>query len=419
LYDHQIPPGAADTVHYRLRIPPEAVGPVTVEARLQYRKFDTTYMQHVEDDPEWVNDLPILTMAEDRIVFAVAGRGGEAPAQSSPILETWQRWNDYGIGLLRKGGKSKGELRQAEYAFTRVEALGRPDGPLNLARVYVTQGTVQDKAIQALERAASFDPPAYPWTVAWFTGLVNKQNGFLDEAIASFRSILELDDAETRRRGFDFAQDYRLLTELGQTLYERARLERGEARREARLALYGEARELFHRALDLDPENVTAHYNLYLLAKELDEAETAEEHLTLHRKYKVDDNARDRAVAAARAADPAADHAAEAIVIYDLHRPGAPELGSDPAERRAVPFELRAIQGSPLPPFRTAGVHRRAASPGLGGGALTSSAYATSDGPAAGPESPSAGDRGAAATAPEEAISPAEERPAAPARRQH
>jgi hypothetical protein len=37
----------------------------------------------------------------------------------------------------------------------------------------------------------------------------------------------------------------------------------------------------------------------------------------------VDDNARDRAVAAARRANPAADHAAESVVIYDLQRSGA------------------------------------------------------------------------------------------------
>ena len=27
-----------------------------------------------------------------------------------------------------------------------------------------------DDAVEALGRAASHDPPAYPWSVAWFTG---------------------------------------------------------------------------------------------------------------------------------------------------------------------------------------------------------------------------------------------------------
>ena len=343
LYNHQIPPGAADSVHYRLEIPPRLSGTITLEARLQYRKFDTTYMRHVIDDPAYVNTLPILTLAEDRLTLAVGEAVdpavlAEASAPAPPL--DWQRWNDYGIGLLRKGGKTKGELRQAEEAFRQVEALGRPDGPLNLARVYLAQGTVESDAIRALERAASFDPPAPAWSVAWFTGLVNKQNGFLDEAIENFESILALDDAETRARELDFSYDYRLLNELGQTLFERAKQERGEERRERREELLNRAMARFERSLELDPENVTAHYNVSLLARQLGDTERAATHLTLYRKYKPDDNARDRAVAIARAANPAADHAAEAIVIYDLAREEAFERSA--GVRRAEAFEIQA-----------------------------------------------------------------------------
>ena len=228
-------------------------------------------------------------------------------------------------------------MRQAEAAFQRVEELGRPDGPLNLARVYLAQGTVQSEAIDALTRAADFDPPAPSWSVAWFTGLVNKQNGFLDEAIANFESILELDDEETRRRGFDFSLDYRLLNELGQTLFERAKQERGSAREARRRELLTAARTRFEETLGLEPENVTAHYNLYLILKQLDEDEEAERHFGLYSKYKPDDNARDQAVATHRAANPAANHAAEAIVIYDLRREGAYELADpSPAETQAA-----------------------------------------------------------------------------------
>ena len=342
LYSHQIPPGAADTVHYRFTVPPGAKGPVTVEARLQYRKFDTIYMGHIYGEGT-VNVLPILTLARDQVRLPVAGGVETVENPPSPIPE-WQRWNDYGIGLLRKGGKSKGELRQAEAAFSRVEELGRPDGPLNLARVYLAQGTVRDRAIEALGRASAFDPPAPSWSVAWFTGLVNKQNGFLDEAIADFRSILEVDTEETRRRGFDFSLDYRLLNELGQTLFERAKQERGAARQEARRALLEESRGLFERTLEIDPENVSAHFNLNLILRQLDLPDEAAGYLELYNKYRPDDNARDRAISIARAENPAADHAAEAIVIYDLQRSGAFELeGSGP--RKAAPFELVAAAG--------------------------------------------------------------------------
>jgi len=373
LYNHQIPPGAADVVHYLLRVPEDARGSLTFDVVLRFRKFDTTYLQHVFG-ADYVNDLPTLDLAQDRVVFPIAARGGrggsgevlpgaaiaETAAVANPPspIEPWQRWNDYGIGLLRKGGGSKGELRQAEEAFARVEELGRPDGPLNLARVYLAQGTVRDQAIDALSRAAAFDPSAPPWSVAWFTGQVNKQNGYLDEAIANFRSIVELDSAETRRRGFDFSKDWRLLDELGQTLLERAKQERGERRRESREALIREAVAWFERSLEYNPEDMAAHYNLHLAYRQLDEPEKAAEHFAAYQRYRPDDNARDRAIAIARAADPAADHAADAIVIYDLQRPGAyglPGTGGPPAAvpagvgpegvARAAPEEATAPAG--------------------------------------------------------------------------
>jgi hypothetical protein len=40
----------------------------------------------------------------------------------------------------------------------------------------------------------------------------------------------------------------------------------------------------------------------------------------LHEYYRIDDNAGDRAVTLHRSRNPAADHAAEAVVIYDLQR---------------------------------------------------------------------------------------------------
>jgi tetratricopeptide (TPR) repeat protein len=324
-------------------------------------------MRYVYGD-DYSNDLPILTLAEDRITFPVAGSGAAVDNSPSTIPE-WQRWNDYGIGLLRKGGKTKGELRQAEEAFRKVESLGKYHGPLNLARVYLAQGTVETSAIAALERAAAFEgeEAAPPWSIAWFTGQVNKQNGFLDEAIENFRSIVELDDARTREREFDFSQDYRLLNELGQTLFERAKLERGEAGKARRAELLTEARGWFDRALELDPENATAHYNASLIARQLGDAEAGRHHFDLYQKYKTDDNARDRAVAIARASNPAADHAAEAIVFYDLRRPDAFELGGPAGARRAAAFELTPLDDGAVE--EEAEVARQGGSPAVAAGA--------------------------------------------------
>ncbi len=342
LYNHQIPPGAADAVHYLLNVPRGLTAPVEVEVSVRYRKFDTTYMRHVFG-ADYVNDLPVMTLATDRVVFPVRGLGVEVANPPREIVE-WQRYNDYGIGLLRKGGKTKGQLRQAETAFARVEELNRADGPLNLARVYFAQGTVEDRAIAALERASSFDPPAPAWTVAWFTGLVNQQNGFLDEAIVNFRSILAATDETMRSRGFDFSKDYRVHDQLGQALFERAKEERGDRRAPERERFLNEAAAAFEATLALDPENVSAHFNLDLVYRQLGQATRAEQHRSEYLRYKPDDNARGRAITAARRRDPAADHAAEAIVIYDLSRALSAEAG-----RFASPLGPAVLAEEPNP----------------------------------------------------------------------
>ncbi len=159
LYNHQIPPGAGQTVHYLLEVPADVSAPITVEVRLRYRKFDQRYMDFVartnaelgnrirgyEPGKPYVNELPVMTLAVDQVTFPVAGvnEAVENPLPQHPI---WQRWNDYGIGLLLKG---KAELRQATEAFTHVESLERWDGPLNLARVYNAEGRLDD-AVAAL-----------------------------------------------------------------------------------------------------------------------------------------------------------------------------------------------------------------------------------------------------------------------------
>ena len=170
-------------------------------------------------------------------------------------IPAWQRWNDYGIGLLREsnGGSSKGDLRQAEAAFRQVEALDRPDGPLNLARVYFKEGRL-DEASEALQRAASFDPPAYPWTLAWLSAQIERQYGHLDRAVTLMEDLAYTRFAEARRRGFDFSRDNRVLNALGEILFERARHERRPEQRARRLDLLGQAKDWLEQALVVDPE---------------------------------------------------------------------------------------------------------------------------------------------------------------------
>jgi tetratricopeptide (TPR) repeat protein len=315
LYNHQIPPGAATVVHYLLDIPVDAQGPLVIEANLNYRKFDTTYLRYLQGEQFTRNHLPVTVMASDRLLLPLRGKQDSPIEQQTPEIKPGERWNDYGIGLLREGnsGSSKGELRQAQQAFQQVEALGESTGALNLARVYFKEGQL-DQAATALRRASKQQAP--PWVIAWYSALIDRETGHLEAASETLESIINNEFAEARRRGFDFSYDVRVLNELGRTLYERSRRLRDKQQRE----LLEQAQAWFEKTLQIDPENLAAHYNLGLLHAQLGNSDKAAQHRALHEKYRPDDHAVEQAVTRHRRENPAADHAAAAIAIYELGR---------------------------------------------------------------------------------------------------
>ncbi len=264
LYNKQIPPGAGQVVHFELVVPEGVEGPITLEAKLNYRKFDRTYMDHVFGHGKGP-ELPVVVMAEDALRLAAAG-GPAVEVSPSPISETWQRWNDYGIGLLLEGedkGGQKGELRQAEEVFRKVAELGRADGWVNLARVYQREGRTPD-ALEALKKAAEHPEPAAPWTIAWLTGQVNDRNGFLEEAIANYESVLA---TRVPERKFDFSKDYDVLNALGSAYYRLSRV--AAVGSPERFAALEKSVNTYRKLITLDSENVGGHYGLGLAYADL------------------------------------------------------------------------------------------------------------------------------------------------------
>ncbi|WP_006747766.1 multiheme c-type cytochrome [Thioalkalivibrio paradoxus] len=317
LYDHQVPPGAAAVVQYRFTVPDDAQGPLTIDAALHYRKFDTRLMRHVQGESFTRNDLPITTLAADRLTLPLAGNT-TAPPQEHPVAP-WERWNDYGIGLLRTADRdaARGQLRQAETAFQQVERLGRADGPLNLARVYFREGRLDDAA-RALARAREAEAP--PWTLAWYAALIDREYGRLDAAADRLEALYATRFQEARDRGFDFSRDLRVAQLLGRTRFEQARAARGEARSERRQVLLQQAREALQAALAIDPEAAAVHHTMAQVLEQLGDPEAAAQHRAAHERYRPDDLAIATAVARHRAANPAANQAAEALTLYDLQR---------------------------------------------------------------------------------------------------
>jgi tetratricopeptide (TPR) repeat protein len=282
LYNKQIPPGAGQVVHFELEVPERMTDPIELEAKVNYRKFDRTYLDYVFGKGKGP-DLPVIVMARDALMLPVDG-GSKVRNEPCPIKEEWQRWNDYGIGLLLEGvekGAQKGELLQAEEVFRKVADLGKADGWVNLGRVYVRQGA-NDQARVALRKAAEHKEPAAPWVIDWLTGQINDANGFLDDAVKNYESVLATRIPE---RGFDFSGDYEVINALGRSLYNRARIEpRGSATRSLFLT---RAIEAYRRTLSIDSENVAAHYGLGLAYHEFTRTDAAKPSRVLERPRAV------------------------------------------------------------------------------------------------------------------------------------
>ncbi|MEO7145485.1 MAG: tetratricopeptide repeat protein [Bryobacteraceae bacterium] len=273
LYVHLIPPGAADVAHYRIQIPRDAAGPVTIEAKLNYRKFMESYTKFVFagtpksglagisfDSRQYSYDrgpvpvLPIVTLAK----AAATVQLGEAVWKPVVRKQDRERWNDWGIGLLLQG-----DLKGAEYAFQHVTQAepGYADGWLNIARALIREGET-DAARPYVEKALALHPKLA--RAEFFLAMTQKSAGQYDAALTSLE--------ECRSQ---YPRDRVVLNQIGRLQF----LKRN----------YPAAVRSLEATLQIDPEDVEAHYNLMLSFRGLGETEKAEREEKLFRRFKADE----------------------------------------------------------------------------------------------------------------------------------
>ncbi len=292
-YVRLVPPGAADTIHYRLDIPPDAGDTITITARLKYRKFAwwNTQWSYAGirdpqqppfalgpgyDDGDWlftgdtsgvsgrlkaIPELPIIEMSRDTATLMVVPPNGSLPDTPPGVArETRERWNDYGIGLLLQG-----DVKGAEAAFLRVTEIEPTyaDGWVNVGRARIQEGNATG-AETVLRRALEVNP-----TLAkthFFLGAVLRTVGRYDDALVHLERAKSL-----------FPRDRVVLNQIGRVLFLTRR--------------YREAIAEFRAVLAIDPEDLQAHYNLMLSFQGLGDTENANRERALYERFKADEPA--------------------------------------------------------------------------------------------------------------------------------
>jgi len=291
VYVRLIPPGAADTVHFRMKIPEKTGSKITLTARLCYRKFawwGTQFSFKGEPDPtqlksevtpdyddrnfvftgslqgvsakhEKVPDLPIEVVAHDQVVVDVLPANAPAPKPKTQLAkEDWQRWNDYGIGLLLQG-----DLKAAQAAFEKVTEVDpeNPDGWVNIGRAALQEGDVA-RARTVLEKALALSPDLA--RAHFFYAGVLRQEGNYDGAAQHLAKVLA-----------QYPRDRVALNNLGRVLFLQRK--------------YADAVKVLQQVLAVDPEDLQAHYNLMLCYNGLADEKMSKEHQARYLRFKADE----------------------------------------------------------------------------------------------------------------------------------
>jgi Flp pilus assembly protein TadD len=291
VYVRLIPPGAADTVHYRMSIPENAGNRITLHARLCYRKFSwygtheafagmpdpskpnavtadyddrptifTASLSGVSAKQEKIPDLPIVTVAENEVTLPVVAHNASAPEPKAVALkEEWQRWNDYGIGLFLQG-----DLKAAAAAFQKVTEAdpNNPDGWVNIGRCAVQEGDME-RARTVLEKALSLKPDLA--RANYFYARVLRADGNYQGAADRLRRVLA-----------QYPRDRVAINDLGRVLFLQRK--------------YDDAVKVLNGVLAIDPEDLQAHYNLMLCYSGLGNEKLAKEHQARYLRFKADES---------------------------------------------------------------------------------------------------------------------------------
>jgi Flp pilus assembly protein TadD len=238
-YNNTIASGRSQIVRYEFKVPADAVGPITVTAKVNYRRFNQHFIdfglgKHYE--------MPVVEVAARTRTLAL-GSNPAAPPDPEDNKE-WMRWNNYGIGLL-----DAQQYAESARAFERVTEL-RPDYADGFTNVAIAnfQWERYDAVRSNLEKALQVAP--HNARALYYLALVERTQGHLDAAISDLREVAA-----------QFPRSRDAHRELGFSLYQQHK--------------YDEARTEYETLQSIDPDDLAAHYILSIVYRRLGMKEQA------------------------------------------------------------------------------------------------------------------------------------------------
>ena len=255
-YDNSIQAGRSTLIRYEFQIPADAKGTISVTAKVNYRHLRQSYLNNVfgEDHPAY----PIVEIASRTRTLNI----GENPATKPEAGDNadWMRWNNLGIAYL-----DQLQYSEAIDAFSHVVKL-RPDYADGYTNIGLTniEWEKYESARSGFEKALELAPDNA--RALYYLALVERRAGHSEAEVTDLQKVIA-----------KFPQSRDARRELGISYYQQRRPQ--------------EAMEQFEALQAIDPDDLTAHYNLALLYRRMGMKDKAKEQSAMFVTKKIDPGA--------------------------------------------------------------------------------------------------------------------------------
>ena len=257
--NNQINSGRSDVARYQFQVPSNVLGGLHLKARVRYRRFTRVFSDYALGKSV---DYPIVTMGSAEYVMQIGNNTARAAdPNDQTAVPDWRRWNNYGIALF-----DQRQYPLAIAAFTRAAELDdkyRPMALVNRAMAHI-ELEQYDEAARILEGVVKANPANA--RALFQQARIFMKRGQLDEAENNIRAVLSA-----------FPRDRISLQQLG----ELCKIKRD----------YQAALDCFGKILQIDPEDLGAHYNLMLVYRKLGRNEEARREAKIFADLKDDPSA--------------------------------------------------------------------------------------------------------------------------------